>query len=147
MNAEQALYDLYFFTEEVKTFKPNFIFEDIILFGYSFGGSLATWYQREFPNRAKGAFVSSAPVLGVADFKAAMEVSGDVVREYGGDSCYNRLEGAFNHLAELFDSNEYTQIREDLKICPEGNIENELGEWTLNGLLATELSYLASSTT
>lgn len=142
MKAEQALYDLANFVEQVRYILPQFKDSEIVLFGNSIGGSIVTWYQKEYSNMIAGAIASSAPILGVADFQESAEVSGAVLRKYGGDCCYNRVRGAFIQLAQLFDTDQHSRIREEFNICSDSAIENQLGEWTLNELFVRQFTFL-----
>lgn len=138
LTTDQALYDLAYFIEQIRFIVPEFNDDPIILVGGGLGGSLLTWFQRDYGSYYRGAWASSAPLESDDDFAEAMEVSGAVLRFAGGDACYNRVRGGFAGLEDLFEAGDYATIRSQFNVCPTANIESENGQWILFDILGAE---------
>lgn len=68
LSSEQALADLAYFIESKKK-ELQLPHNKWIVFGGSYPGSLAAWFQLKYPHLAHGAVASSAPLLAKINFK------------------------------------------------------------------------------
>lgn len=144
LTAEQAMYDVAYFVEQIRYMLPQFVDSQIILAGPSIAGSLVTWYQRVYHDQIAGAWASSAPLLATADFVEAKEVSGAVLRQLGGEACHNRIRNAFADLEALFDASNFTEVRRVMNVCDSSRIETQRGRWAFFEILSSEFLFLAA---
>lgn len=70
LSTEQALADLAYFIEYMQSSHNYGIQKDTkwILFGGSYGGSLATWMRVKYPHLVHGVVASSAPLVAKVNF-------------------------------------------------------------------------------
>ncbi|XP_052889979.1 putative serine protease K12H4.7 [Anopheles moucheti] len=117
MRTEQVLFDLIewidFLRREVVG-DPN---ARVILHGFGYAGSLATWARQRFPNIIDGAWGSSAPVRATANFEEFAEEVGIIIRNRAGAQCYNRIFQAFHTAQNLIDAGVTELISEMFNTC------------------------------
>lgn len=79
LSSEQALADLAYFIENVNIgYKfPNST--KWIVFGGSYGGSLAAWTRAKYPHLVHGAVSTSGPLLAQIDFDGSLIVIGIIL--------------------------------------------------------------------
>lgn len=68
LSSEQALADLAYFIEAVNTGYKFSNDTKWIVFGGSYGGSLAAWMRAKYPHLVHGAVSASGPLLAQIDF-------------------------------------------------------------------------------
>jgi lysosomal Pro-X carboxypeptidase len=86
-----------------------------IVFGGSYGGMLAAWLRMKYPSMFQGALASSAPVLwfnGTITNTAYTQVASRVIKQQGGDECYDMYSKGFYDLTNMkYDQSKYAQIQ------------------------------------
>lgn len=99
LNVDQALADVAYFIEKVKTDLGN---ENatVIVFGGSYAGNMATWARLKYPHLIQGAVASSAPVYAKIDFYEYYEIVERSLRRYD-EQCALDVKAAFDSVEEL----------------------------------------------
>lgn len=93
LSSEQALADLAYFIESVNVgykFSNN---TKWIVFGGSYGGSLAAWMRAKYPHLVHGAVSASGPLLAQIDFEEYYIVVINALKEYS-DKCVSAIQEA-----------------------------------------------------
>jgi hypothetical protein len=120
LTSNQALADLARIISHIKTML-NVQDSPVVTFGGSYPGNLAAWFRLKYPSVTIGSIASSAPVLAKTDFFEYMEVVGNSIKYFSGDSCYNAFEKAANQVASLMnegiDSQGMKKIETDFSTC------------------------------
>jgi pimeloyl-ACP methyl ester carboxylesterase len=99
LNSEQALRDLAFFIEEIKSTQAYGITNNPwVSVGGSYPGALSAWFRIKYPHLVIGSLASSAVVLAVEDFKDFDEQI-YLSSARSGDFCWQALN-ASNHRVE-----------------------------------------------
>ena len=78
----------------------------VILFGGSYGGMLAAWMRMKYPQHFQGALASSAPILwfeGKTNPNAYTQVASRVIKDMGGQQCYDLYKQGFFDLTLMVD--------------------------------------------
>lgn len=95
----------------------------VIAFGGSYGGMLSAWMRMKYPNHVWGALAASAPVRW---FRETIDpglyayTSGQVIKEQGGQECFDLVNHGFWDLNMLKDdATFYTQdYLTKFNVCP-----------------------------
>lgn len=128
LSSDQALADLARVITHIKKDIFDSVGSKVITVGGSYPGNLSGWFRLKYPSITHGSIASSAPVRAKANFYEYMDVVGEAMLYFGGQSCYNAFENAANHITKLsdegFGSDGMKQLEKDFKTC--GPIENEL---------------------
>lgn len=120
LSADQALADLariigYIKSDLVSTGSK------VITIGGSYPGNLAAWFRLKYPSVTQGSIASSAPVTAQTNFAAYMDVVGQSIIHFSGQSCFDAFESAANTLAGIADSEssptKYAQLETDFHTC------------------------------
>lgn len=126
LNVDQAMADLAHFILHIKQTNVLLKNSSVILVGASYGATLTTWFMQEYPDLARGAWVSSAPLKAQVDFYKYREVVSHAIRTAGGRKCSKRIKRAFHKLERLFAANELTGVETLFNLCFPLNSLNEL---------------------
>mmetsp|Transcript_7596 Transcript_7596/g.12623 ORF Transcript_7596/g.12623 Transcript_7596/m.12623 type:complete len:501 (-) Transcript_7596:426-1928(-) len=126
LNANQALADLAriigFLKDDLKTTGSK-----VITIGGSYPGNLAAWFRLKYPSVTQGSIASSAPVTAQTNFAEYMDVVGQALIHFSGQTCYDAMESAANDIAKLASDDSGTgvkQLQTDFNTC--GNIDSHL---------------------
>ncbi len=91
LNSQQALKDLAYFTERVKTLKLHKVENSPwISIGGSYPGAVSAWYRYKYPHLTIGAIASSAVINAIVDFKQFDEQM-FLSANKSGDYCYKAI--------------------------------------------------------
>ncbi|CAK1546040.1 unnamed protein product [Leptosia nina] len=72
LNVDQALADLAYFIQEMKT-HPRFADSKVILYGGSYAANMVIWFKQRYPHLVVGGVGSSGPILAKVDFTGYLE--------------------------------------------------------------------------
>ena len=101
----------------------------VISFGGSYPGNLAAWFRLKYPSVTHGSVASSAPINAKTNFVEYMEVVGDSLKYFSGDTCYAAFEDAAQEVARLgsfgVGSKEYAKLAKDFKTCGRISSDND----------------------
>lgn len=127
LTSQQALADL---ARIISFIKKDLRTEDsqVITVGGSYPGNLAAWFRLKYPSITLGSIASSAPLTAKTNFYEYMEVVGDALKYFGGQSCYDKFEEASNEIANLsskgIGSQGMLKLEKDFELC--SSVTNEL---------------------
>lgn len=116
LSSEQALADLANFIMSMKA-KLGMQNAKVIVFGGSYPGNLAAWFRLKYPHVADGAIASSAPVMAKANFQEYLEVVGNALRYFGGDTCYNAVQMAYQAVDNMVENGDGMGLKNSLRLC------------------------------
>ncbi|KAL5290289.1 hypothetical protein ACFFRR_009935 [Megaselia abdita] len=133
LDVKQALYDLSHFISTVKKEISGLTNSKVILVGGSYSATMVTWFQRMFPGEAVGSWASSAPLLAKVNFVEYKEVTGQSIRQMGGEACYNRIENAVAELESMMFNNRAAEVKALFKLCNNFNPSNDLDVYSFFG--------------
>lgn len=117
LTSQQALADLAYFIENVNIqhkFSNN---TKWIVFGGSYGGSLAAWMRLKYPHLVHGAVSSSGPLLAQIDFQQYFVVVANALKDYS-QKCVDTLIETNKELNILLHHTAGQQlIKKKFKLC------------------------------
>lgn len=114
---EQALADLASFIVQIKRKDARYTDSKVILVGGSYSASMVTWFRKQYPHLAIGAWASSAPVLAKAAFVEYKEIVGASIRTIGGSACYDRIHNSIAAAEALIAENNTARFNELFQVC------------------------------
>lgn len=117
LSVDQALEDVHRFIEYARRDLVRDRNAKVILMGWQYGGSLAAWYHQRYPKVASGLWASSAPMLAKVNYTSWMGVVDTMIRQDGGDDCYQRLSYAFKRFDELYARDDVAGLQEEFLFC------------------------------
>lgn len=129
MSVEQSLADLAHFVREITADKELNATGGVIVVGGSYSATMAAWFRQKYPHLVKGAWASSAPLQAKVNYFEYTEVVAKSLRKIGGDECYENIEGIFEAIEDLIDSEDFDSMKSLFKICDEFDITNILDVW------------------
>uniref|UniRef100_A0A8D8G138 Serine protease K12H4.7 n=1 Tax=Culex pipiens TaxID=7175 RepID=A0A8D8G138_CULPI len=128
LTVEQALEDL---AELIRHLKGKVVCDEnvkVILMGAGYGGTVATYMRKQYPELVDGVWISSGRVEARLNFKEYAVLIGEMILKYGDQICYERIKTAYREaeieLAAGFNRN----ISEMFKTCE--TIQTSLDEQT-----------------
>lgn len=130
LTIDQALADLTDFIEFLRYELVDDVDARIILHGRLYGGSLAVWYHHLNPDVAAGVWASNAPLIAKIDFSEYLDIVGDVIREVGGDECFDRINVGVERVEKLFEEGQYAQLEKEFAICNATDLDAHISVWT-----------------
>lgn len=118
LSSTQALADLARIIGYVKT-SNGIKNSKVITVGGSYPGNLAAWFRLKYPSVTHGSIASSAPLTAKTNFYEYMEVVGDAMKYFSGQSCYDAFERAANVIAKLIAQGEsgIKTLEKDFATC------------------------------
>lgn len=131
LNVKQALADLSNFIKTIKKTTEGMKDSKVIITGGSYSATMVTWFKRLYPDLIVGAWSSSAPLLAKVDFVEYKEVTGQSIRQVGGEACYNRIQNGIAELENMMSNGRSGEVKAMLKLCSNFNQRKQLDVWTL----------------
>lgn len=116
LSVDQALAD---FNHLILTLKEklNSTQSKVVVFGCSYMGNGAAWFQMNYPETVVGAVASSAPVEAVVDMVTYLEQVGESIRERFGQSCDDTFKEATQMIADMASKSEFKKIEKAFNVC------------------------------
>ncbi|KAL1401720.1 hypothetical protein pipiens_006416 [Culex pipiens pipiens] len=96
----------------------------VILMGWGYGGSLATWFHTQFPHLSDGVWVSSGNNNADLDLPEYMESLGNTIGEFGGRDCYSTIFSSFLVAQNLIELDRSELLTEMFHLCDDLNTDN-----------------------
>lgn len=141
LTIEQSLADVYDFIDFVRNDLANDPDARVVLIGTNYGGSLGVWFQKLYPGVASAVWASSAPILAKIDFPSYLENVGEIIRNAGGDGCFDRLQMGFQSVEDLRKRGLWSELEQKFAICNATQPGNDVRYFL--GTNAADLSYWA----
>lgn len=101
---------------------------------------MAAWFRQRYPDKANGAWASSAPLLAQLDFTEYMQVVSWAMGHVGGDACSNRVQQAFAQIESELASRNVAKLRDTFNLCEDILIDDELDVWNFVSTIAYEFA-------
>ncbi|CAH0382896.1 unnamed protein product [Bemisia tabaci] len=140
LTSEQALADVAYFITQMNI-QHGFKNPKWIVFGWSYGGSLATWMRYKYPHLVYAAVGSSTPLVANADFSAYFQ---EVTKAYAkvDPKCVDVIRDAFRSMSDgMKDETKRKHYTEHFKLCtPLEDNKNDIAQLYLR--LAYEFAYV-----
>ncbi|XP_055594741.1 putative serine protease K12H4.7 [Uranotaenia lowii] len=140
LNIDQALADLAHFIVEMRATIPGAENAKVFIAGGSYSATMVAWFRQKYPHLVNGGWASSAPLLAKMDFVEYKEVVSESIRLVGGESCANRIAGAYQQVEALLDAEEYDTVIEKFRLCNNTDFSNRLDKMAF---LSTMSDYFA----
>ncbi|XP_019716504.1 dipeptidyl peptidase 2 [Hippocampus comes] len=115
----------------------------VIVFGGSYGGMLSVYMRIKYPNVVAGALAASAPILSTAGLGDPRQFFRDVTADFETISpeCKYAIKGAFHHLKELGERQDYSKIQSAFALCKRPSSVQDIHQ--LNGFLRNAFTLMA----
>lgn len=117
LSSQQALADLAYFIQNINIeykFSNN---TKWIVFGGSYGGSLAAWMRIKYPHLVHGAVSTSGPLLAQIDFQKYFVVVANALKDYS-QKCVDTIAEAYRELGILLRHvGSQQKIEKKFKLC------------------------------
>jgi len=130
LNVHQVLADLAHFIRTIKSETPGMNNSKVALVGVSYSATLVTWFKKLYPDLAVGVWASSAPLVAKTNLAIYNEYAGDVIRNLGGDACYDRIQNAYTQMEELFATKRGAELKAMWQLCDNFDENNLLDQWS-----------------
>lgn len=121
LSVKQVMMDYVTLVNQLKDDDPTLANKATILFGGSYGGMLSAWMRMKYPMHFQGALAASAPILWFgSEFNNNKWsfVASQVIREVGGQECYDAYHNGFFDLTNLkYDASKYAKLQEIFNTC------------------------------
>nr|XP_018905597.1 PREDICTED: putative serine protease F56F10.1 [Bemisia tabaci] len=143
LSSEQALADYAHFIETMNT-EHGFKNPKWIVFGVSYGGSLAAWLRYKYPHLVYSAVSANAPLLAKVDFHEYFESVSKTLSSIGGPECAETITTANKIMSEKIVNNA-SQYDELFELCdPLSGSENDISSffWNLAHRLVTDVEFM-----
>jgi len=144
LSTSQALADLAYFIKA-----QGYSDHPYVVFGGSYGGTLAAFARLKYPHLIHAAIASSAPLDPRIDFTDYVKVMEYAFNKYGGETCVNAMRNARDKVINLFNSDQGANVlTKRLQLCDPLSAKNKLAPldqlnfWgTLSDTIASVVQY------
>lgn len=89
----------------------------MILVGWDYGGSYATWFAQKYPHLVNGVWASGARIFQTLEQQQPASVVENITRTFGSEECFNRSSNAFKQLEDMIANNQSRIIERTFKLC------------------------------
>nr|GMC88809.1 lysosomal Pro-X carboxypeptidase-like [Ipomoea batatas] len=92
----------------------------VVVFGGSYGGSLATWFRLKYPHVSIGALASSAPILLFDNIISPYAFNDVVTQDFRSESenCYKVIKGSWQFIEDIAkQAGGLERLRKSFRIC------------------------------
>ncbi|KAJ6646561.1 Dipeptidyl peptidase 2 [Pseudolycoriella hygida] len=118
LTVEQTLADIATFVRFIREYVANYEYSRVILWGSGYGGSLAVWAKKRYPNLITAAYASSgAFVLSTYSFLPFDLLEYTLTPNLEDRDCRNRLQQAYQTLQDLIDEGNNELISSRFNLC------------------------------
>lgn len=117
LNIEQSLADISIFVDFVRHQIVQNSRSKIVLIGGRYGGTLAVWFQQLYPGKVSGIWASSAPLLAKVDNEDAFKITGQILKNIGGDECYERVRRGIDIGERLYANESFNELEKEFGLC------------------------------
>ncbi|CRL02526.1 CLUMA_CG015080, isoform A [Clunio marinus] len=117
LNIDQALADLAFFINHIKSRSSDLTNSRVIMVGGSYSATMVAWMRKKFPHLVTGSWASSAPLEALLDFYEYKEVMTNAIKLVGGDECAETFKNAFKEMEHLVEIGETRRLHLAFNLC------------------------------
>ncbi|KAL7013998.1 hypothetical protein ACKWTF_015691 [Chironomus riparius] len=90
---------------------------DIILVGWDYGASMATWFAQKYPHLVTGVWASNGKYNPSFNQPEVVKIVEQQLRDFGSPGCAEKIENAFHQLEEMIANNQSNIIRRRFNFC------------------------------
>lgn len=142
MDIDQALADVAYFVDYQRANLPGATSAKVVVVGASYSATMAAWFRQKYPEKANGAWASSAPLHAQLDFPEYKEVVSWAINKVGGAACSDRIKAAFTQMEQDIASGNVAEIKEKFNLCEDIISDNNLDVWNFFGIITDEFAGL-----
>lgn len=93
------------------------IFSGVILVGWDYGASYATWFAQKYPHLVNGIWASGARTFQTLEQHQPAAIVENITSTFGSEECFARSSNAFRQLEELIANNQSRVIERTFRLC------------------------------
>lgn len=142
MDVDQALADLAYFVDYQRANLEGAANSGVIVVGASYSATMAAWFRQRYPDKANGAWASSAPLLAQLDFPEYMQTVSWAMGDVGGAECSSRIEEAFAEIEAAIARRDVASMTAKFNLCEDIRIDDDLDVWNFVSAIAYEFAGL-----
>ena len=142
LSAEQALADYALFLTSLKGNDTRIANAEVIAFGGSYGGMLASWFRLKYPHIVAGAIAGSAPIWwfnspsAKFDPKTYNRIASKDFKDVS-ETCFNNIGNSWNAMTAYATASGLPALSSAMGLCPgslqsTADISNVLWPWLSN---------------
>jgi thymus-specific serine protease len=113
----------------------------LIVWGRSYGGSLAVWARQKYPNVIDGAWASSAPLNAITENTDFMSNVYGTIAQIGGPECGQVISDAFAMIEDAFDAGNTSYVESRLRLCMPIDIGNSYDIARVTSWIARDVGF------
>lgn len=114
----------------------------VIVVGGSYSATMAAWFRQKYPDKANGAWASSAPLHAQIDFPEYKEVMSEAIEVLGGVTCSDRIRSGFAELEARIARGEVASITTQFNLCQDIKPTDQLDVWQFFNIVTDEFAGL-----
>nr|GMC90393.1 lysosomal Pro-X carboxypeptidase-like [Ipomoea batatas] len=115
----------------------------VVVFGGSYGGSLATWFRLKYPHVSIGALASSAPILLFDNIISPYAFNDVVTQDFRSESenCYKVIKGSWQFIEDIAkQAGGLERLRKSFRICKTNFSISNLVDWLGSAYISTAMA-------
>lgn len=116
LSINQAIEDLAHLISHLKSHESRRD-SGVILVGWDYGASIATWFSQKYPHLVSGIWASGGKLLPSLDQPEVIQIVEQQLRDFGTPGCVEKIENAFRQIDEMINNNQSHTIRRRFNFC------------------------------
>jgi len=116
LSINQAIEDLAHLISHLKSDESR-ADSDVILIGWDYGASMATWFAQKYPHLVTGIWASNGKFNPSFNQPEVVRIVEQQLRDFGSPECVDKIENAFNQIEEMIANNQSNIIRRRFNLC------------------------------
>ncbi|XP_070509033.1 dipeptidyl peptidase 2-like [Chironomus tepperi] len=116
LSINQAIEDLAHLIVDLKSHESRRD-SDVILIGWDYGASMATWFAQKYPHLVTGIWASNGKFSPSFEQPEVVQIVEQQLRDFGSPGCADRIENAFNQIEDMIANNQSNIIRRRFNFC------------------------------
>lgn len=142
LDIDQALADVAHFVDYQRANIKGAARSGVIVVGASYSATMAAWFRQKYPEKANGAWASSAPLNAQLDFPEYKEVVSWAIEKVGGATCGDRIKTVFAQLERDIQLGQVAEIKKSFNLCEEVNSKDNYDIWQFFSIVTDEFAGL-----
>lgn len=106
---------------------------------------MAAWFRQKYPEKAVGAWASSAPLFAKVDFQEYKEVMTSAILNIGGQQCHDRIQSAIASLEDQVRAGNVASIKQKFNLCEDIKPTDNMDIWNFFWQLSEEFAGLVQT--
>lgn len=142
LGVDQALADVAYFVDYQRANLKGASNAGVIVVGASYSATMAAWFRQAYPDKANGAWASSAPLHAQMDFPEYKEVISRAIESEGAAGCSDRITEAFQQLQLDIANGQVAGITEKFNLCADIKPADNMDVWSFFNIITDEFAGL-----